>query len=347
MALVTVLLFAGRAQADVWNDGWLVAEAPAALAMSDAQDGVFRPGMMPAFGAYAERGHVALGLRMRAGVLRNGPAPGGNYADPGLGGLATGGLALRLGAGGGWAELVGGGGVTGGDVVPAVEAGVGWSFAVGSVDVGPSARYVRVVSPDRMATFGTAELALIGVDVRFGRARAQRRVLAPAHAEPAVEVAAVEPVEDRAIDRESGCVEELDGCPLADAIVIENNRIVLDERVLFDFNRARVRSHGREVIGELMRIWRSHPEWVRMTIEGHADARGSDTYNQQLSELRAQRVRHVMLELGATEDQLDAVGFGRSRPRDTSNTEAGHSRNRRVEFAIETREELAHSGDQP
>ena len=45
-------------------------EAPAAIAVSDAQAGVFRPGAMPAFGAYADNGWLALGARARAGILR-------------------------------------------------------------------------------------------------------------------------------------------------------------------------------------------------------------------------------------------------------------------------------------
>src|SRR5689334_2260056 len=122
-------------------EGWLVAEAPAAIAVSDAQSGVFRPGAMPAVGAYADNGWFAIGARLRAGVLRNGPGPGNGYADPGVGGLMTAGLAMRVHSHGAWAELVGGGGLTGEDWVPTVEAGVGYLFAVGDYDVGPSARF--------------------------------------------------------------------------------------------------------------------------------------------------------------------------------------------------------------
>jgi len=327
-------------------DSWLVLEAPVALATSDTQRGLFRPGVMPAVGAYAENDHFALGVRLRGGVLRDGPAPGPNVADPGMGGLTTASVALRIGVRGGWLELAGGGGLTGSDVVPAVEAGVGWAFAVGSVDVGPSARYVRIVSRDPMAMFGTAELALVGVDLRFGREHARRT---PVPLPPARVVdhafATVEPFHDRVIDREVGCVSDATGCPAAEVVeqvspdvVVRNDRIVLDERVLFDFNRARVRSRGRAVLAQIVQAWREHPDWRRVTVEGHTDVRGSDDYNQWLSEERAQRVRAVMLELGCSSDDISVIGFGRSHPRESGDSEQVHARNRRVEFVIDRSE---------
>src|SRR5580692_2837570 len=122
-------------------DTFVTAETPAAFAVSDAQAGLFRPGAMPAFGAYADGGWYAVGLRVRAGVLADGPAPGGHFMTPGLGGLASGGLAARVFAGprraGAWLEAVVGGGTTGSEAVPVVEAGVGWDAALGGVDVGP------------------------------------------------------------------------------------------------------------------------------------------------------------------------------------------------------------------
>lgn len=319
-------------------DRWLVVEAPMAIATSDAQAGAFRPGLMPAVGVYTES-RFALGARLRAGVLRDGPTPGSNLADPGMGGLTTASLAVRFG-GRAWLELAAGGGVTGRDLVPAVEAGVGWSMSVGTLDIGPSARYVRVVSRDAMHAFGDAELALVGVDVRFGRKRPVR--LAPVTFERTPEPVVVEvtPDRDRVVEREVGCVVDAEGCrsapvELAPDIVMQDDRIVLEERVLFAFARARVRSGGREVLSRLIKVWREHPEWVHVTVEGHADERGTDAYNQWLSEQRAGRVRAAMIKLGASAEAITVVGYGRTRPRDQVATEAAYERNRRVEFVID------------
>jgi outer membrane protein OmpA-like peptidoglycan-associated protein len=318
-------------------DGWVVAEAPAALAVSDAQEGIFRPGLMPAFGVYADTGSLALGLRVRAGVLRNGPAPAAGLEDPSYGGLTTAGLAARIMMGGGWAELVGGGGITGKDFVPTVEAGVGWAMTVGKVDIGPSLRYVRVISRDRMDAFGTAELALVGIDVRFGKDHPRPRLAPPPPARR--EVAAVETPAtndgDVAVDHDSSCADTLDGCRISEEIVVVDDRIILDERVLFDLDRARVRTRGRAVVAEIVKLWHAHPEWKSIIVEGHADVRGTDAYNLDLSQRRADRVRDVMVTFGSDASRITATGFGRSRVRDTGVTEAAHQRNRRVEFVIE------------
>lgn len=330
-------------------DGWLVVEAPAALAVSEAQSGVFRTGVMPALGLYTEHGAFALGARLRAGVLRNGPAPAGHLRDPGLGGLGTAGVALRIGRRGGWLEGVAGGGFTGHDLVPALEVGAGWDFAAGPIDLGPSARYVHVVNRDAMAALGSADLVLVGVAVRFGRARSHRApsAVAVAPAAPSAPAAAAPAVErdpDRVVERDASCATDSDGCELAEQIFLLDDRIVLDEQVLFDVDRARVRSGGRALIATLVRIWAGHPRWRRISIEGHTDARGSDEHNLELSQRRAERVRDVLVRLGADPARIDVVGYGRTRPRDPGTSDDAHRHNRRVEFVIDRAADPATGG---
>ena len=125
------------------------------------------------------------------------------------------------------------------------------------------------------------------------------------------------------------------------------DRIVLDERVLFDLDRARVKSAGREVIAAIVRVWASRPEWKRIAIEGHADVRGTDAYNLDLSQRRADRVRAVLERLGVDPARLSATGFGRARPVDPGHSEAAHQRNRRVEFVIEREQTTASPPEAP
>jgi outer membrane protein OmpA-like peptidoglycan-associated protein len=108
--------------------------------------------------------------------------------------------------------------------------------------------------------------------------------------------------------------------------------------VLFEFDSARVRSAGRDVIEAIAKMWKSHPEWARITIEGHADVRGPDDYNQDLSQRRAERARDVLLHDGFEAERIAAIGYGRTRPRDDGTTEQAHRRNRRVEFVIVRRD---------
>jgi outer membrane protein OmpA-like peptidoglycan-associated protein len=361
-ALLVGLPLAGRARAD----GWLVAETPVAIAVSDAQQGSFRAGFMPAFGVYLDRGLLAFGARVRAGALRNGPAPAGNVEDPGLGGLVTGSFAARLAVSRGWIELAAGAGVTGSDPVPAVEAGAGWTFASEGFEIGPSLRYVQVLKRNEMDNFGSAALLLIGVDARFGALKPRREPMpalpvaaaaapppappapppappapppappAPPPAPPAEEpVAPAERDGDEVHDSDASCVELAEGCPLTRNMEIEVDRIVLDNQVLFELNQAVLRPGATEAIAQIAQLWALHPEWRRITVEGHTCELGSDDFNQALSLERAQRTREAMIAAGLAADRIDAVGYGRTRPRDPAHTEEARAHNRRVEFAIE------------
>ena len=71
-----------------------------------------------------------------------------------------------------------------------------------------------------------------------------------------------------------------------------------------------------------------------MEAEGHADAIGSDGYNQRLSEARAQTVRTFLVQQGIATEAVNAVGFGESRPVATNGTAEGRQQNRRVELVV-------------
>lgn len=72
-----------------------------------------------------------------------------------------------------------------------------------------------------------------------------------------------------------------------------------------------------------------------MTIEGHTDNIGGETFNQNLSEKRANFVKEYLKNAGIDESCLTAKGVGSSTPVATNDTEAGRARNRRVELVKE------------
>jgi outer membrane protein OmpA-like peptidoglycan-associated protein len=367
LAMAACLLAAVPAAAD---ERWIVAtEAPLAVPLSAAQRDRFGVGAMPALAVYRSIAPwVLIGGRLRAGVLSDGAPPPQGVADPKLGGFGSASLALRFrladdsrrGAGP-WIELVGGAGLTGDDVRPAWETGVGWGFAVGSVDVGPSLRLLHVESDSGPMNPGAATVALLGLEVAFldGSAKARPHVLAamtPAAGPVATSAPAPEPQPpppppplpadrdgDGIADADDACpdepetmngVEDQDGCPDQGVFVVENDRIVLEEKVLFDVNRARVKHSGQRVLHAIMTLFAQHPEWSHLVVEGHADARGSDAWNDWLSATRAARVKVVMESLGLPPDRVEAVGKGRHFPRDPGTSAAAYQRNRRVEFVI-------------
>ena len=73
---------------------------------------------------------------------------------------------------------------------------------------------------------------------------------------------------------------------------------------------------------------------MRIAIEGHTDAEGSAEYNQRLSVRRARAVVAYLVKSGADRKQLEAVGYGLSRPAAPNDTEENMAKNRRIEFSV-------------
>ena len=75
---------------------------------------------------------------------------------------------------------------------------------------------------------------------------------------------------------------------------------------------------------------------VRVEVDGHTDSKGSDAYNQKLSERRAHGVYEYLMSHGVPASQISGErGFGKTQPIDTNDTAAGRQRNRRVELKVE------------
>jgi len=72
-----------------------------------------------------------------------------------------------------------------------------------------------------------------------------------------------------------------------------------------------------------------------VSVYGHADASGSDSYNQALSERRALSVSNYLASQGVGSERLRAIGFGETRPIADNGTESGKAANRRVELVID------------
>lgn len=73
---------------------------------------------------------------------------------------------------------------------------------------------------------------------------------------------------------------------------------------------------------------------IKVEISGHTDDTGSQDYNMKLSQKRAESVMNYLVSHGIKPDRLKAKGYGQTRRIDTSETEEGRSKNRRVEFEI-------------
>jgi outer membrane protein OmpA-like peptidoglycan-associated protein len=103
--------------------------------------------------------------------------------------------------------------------------------------------------------------------------------------------------------------------------------------VLFDTGSYTLKAGAREKLAKISGILLAHPG-LTLQIEGHTDSVGTDEYNQQLSERRADSVRDFLAEQGVGGSTITARGFGKTQPVATNDTADGRQRNRRVELVV-------------
>ncbi|HYP74796.1 MAG TPA: OmpA family protein [Polyangiaceae bacterium] len=136
-----------------------------------------------------------------------------------------------------------------------------------------------------------------------------------------------------------------DGCPDVEQVRVVGEKIVLDEQVLFETNLSEIRPESNKLLERLVNLLNQHPEYSKVSVDGHTDERGSDELNQRLSEERAKSVMNFLVAHGVSADRLSARGFGASQPRIDRGDPLAYALNRRVEFHV-TREHVAVPRDQ-
>lgn len=123
--------------------------------------------------------------------------------------------------------------------------------------------------------------------------------------------------------------------------------IVLDERwvekeivlenIYYDFDRWEIRADAEPTLRQLAAMLKANPD-ILIELASHTDCRGGATYNQDLSQRRAESAVQFLIAQGVEERRLRARGYGESRPANdcicTRCTEAEHQQNRRTTFRI-------------
>jgi outer membrane protein OmpA-like peptidoglycan-associated protein len=103
--------------------------------------------------------------------------------------------------------------------------------------------------------------------------------------------------------------------------------------ILFDVNQATLKAGAANNVQKIAAILNQYPNY-QISVEGHTDSQGSDTYNQSLSERRAAAVRMQLVAGGVAEGRITSKGFGESQPVASNDTPAGRQQNRRVEVIV-------------
>lgn len=105
------------------------------------------------------------------------------------------------------------------------------------------------------------------------------------------------------------------------------------KEIFFEFNQSTLLQQSYFELQKLLSLMATYPK-MRIEIGGHTDGKGSDAYNQRLSENRAKAVVDYLISKGVSPKRLQFKGYGKSHPIDTNETEEGRANNRRVEFKI-------------
>ena len=120
---------------------------------------------------------------------------------------------------------------------------------------------------------------------------------------------------------------------------MEAGRAFKLKNILYDFDRASLRPESIVELDRLVVILTEHAA-IKVEISSHTDSKGTDTYNQRLSQRRAQSVIDYLIKKGITKSRLVASGYGEAKPvapnelPNGDDNPDGRQQNRRTEFKV-------------
>ncbi|CAA7618197.1 Outer membrane protein [Candidatus Terasakiella magnetica] len=100
------------------------------------------------------------------------------------------------------------------------------------------------------------------------------------------------------------------------------------DRVFFDFDKSSLRADAKASLDKQAAWLKAYPNYA-LTVEGHADERGTRDYNLALGEKRANSVKEYLVAAGVAATRVKTVSFGKERPVALGSNEAAWSQNRR------------------
>jgi peptidoglycan-associated lipoprotein len=115
----------------------------------------------------------------------------------------------------------------------------------------------------------------------------------------------------------------------------EDLAVSVGDRVFFDYDSVVLSPEATGVLDQQAAWLQQYPN-VIVTIEGHADERGTREYNLALGDRRANAVKNYLLALGVPPGRLLTISYGEERPADPGHDEAGWSQNRRAVTTVAT-----------
>ncbi|AXQ27579.1 hypothetical protein D0B54_02310 [Solimonas sp. K1W22B-7] len=212
------------------------------------------------------------------------------------------------------------GDVMGGDST-LMNAGVGLHF--GGSDGGWGLR-VEALYHDDEGDYEETQFN-VGLHIPIGSRAAPKEVVEPAQVVPVIEPAPAAPVAPPCELPAAGQPMTLEGCKAGDVIVLRG--------VNFEFDKSKLTVNAKTLLDMVADALLRRTD-IKVEIDGHTDAKGSDAYNQKLSERRAASVKDYLAGRGVDPVRMGTVGFGESKPMTTNETDEGREINRRVELKV-------------
>jgi outer membrane protein OmpA-like peptidoglycan-associated protein len=113
----------------------------------------------------------------------------------------------------------------------------------------------------------------------------------------------------------------------------DNIILNMPSNITFEINKSNVKPNFVEILGSVTLVLNEYKSTM-IEVAGHTDSTGSDSYNQMLSQQRAQAVSNILMQNGVQAVRIDTVGYGESRPIASNSTPQGRQQNRRVELTL-------------
>ncbi|WMJ68000.1 OmpA family protein [Stenotrophomonas sp. 24(2023)] len=195
----------------------------------------------------------------------------------------------------------------------------------------------KSIAAPREDWFGDV-LASVGVVIPLGPAPVAAVAPAPAPVAPSCadlddDGDGVNNCDDKCPNSQPGQTIGPDGCPVPVSIDLKG--------VNFDFDKSNLRPDAVAILSEASEILKRYPD-LRVEVAGHTDSKGTDAYNQKLSERRATAVYNYLTQQGVAASRLvGPIGYGKSRPiapntnPDGSDNPEGRAKNRRTELNVQ------------
>jgi outer membrane protein OmpA-like peptidoglycan-associated protein len=128
--------------------------------------------------------------------------------------------------------------------------------------------------------------------------------------------------------------EDEDGCPDKGKVIIEENNVIILDKIMFKTNSAEILPESNAILDAVAVTLQHHPEFLLLEVQGHADQRADEALNLRLTRDRSNAVRVALIQRGIDANRLRAVGYGKFCPLDPANNPVAWEKNRRVEFKV-------------